>query len=475
MTQCRDIKEIAQQIAELVEGKKELFISVSDRIWEFAETRYEEHRSAELAADELERQGFDVLRGAGAIPTAVTGSYGSGKPVIAILGEYDALFGLSQKKGEARKDPLTEGAGGHGCGHNLLGGGALAAAVAVREYMEKNNLPGTVRYYGCPAEEGGGGKVFMVRNGLFDDVDAALTWHPASINGVASESSLATSQVYFRFNGRSAHAANSPHLGRSALDAVELTNVGANYLREHLVSDARLHYAITNAGGNSPNVVQPEAEVLYKLRVPKTEQLEEMYERVCNIARGAALMTGTELEIRYDAGACEIVNNTTLEKLMHEVFDGLGVSVFDEAEERFAAEIRGTLTESEKRDQIPQELAGKHLADRLEPYVPKAGIWMASTDVGDVSWKVPTAQCRTACFALGTQLHTWQAVSQGATSIGHKGMLQAAKVLAATAVELLLQPERVEQAKAEHSRELAGRTYKCLIPEGMNPGPVKEK
>lgn len=475
MSECQDMTGMIQRIAELVEEKKDLYIRVSDTIWGYAEPRYEEKQSAELMAEVLEKEGFEVQRAAGGIPTAVVGSYGSGKPVIAILGEYDALFGLSQKKGIASKDPVVAGASGHGCGHNLLGSGGLAAAVAVRAYMKEHKLSGTIRFYGCPAEEGGGGKGFMVRNGLFADVDAALTWHPASVNRVDSKSCLATCQVYFRFKGRSAHAANSPHLGRGALDAVELTNVGANYLREHLVSDARLHYAITNAGGISPNVVQPEAEVLYKLRVPRSEHLADMYERVCNIARGAALMTGTELEIRYDAGSSEIINNSTLEKLMFEKFAELGVPSFTAEESEFAAAIRETLTDSEKTDQLPPELYGKVLSDRLEAYTGEGGIMMGSTDVGDVSWQVPMAQCNTATLALGTPLHTWQAVSQGATSIGHKGMLHAGKVMGATALELLLHPEKVELAKEEHRRVLEGRTYRCPIPDGVTPGPVVKK
>jgi aminobenzoyl-glutamate utilization protein B len=473
MTQVQNMPNMVQNIAERIEQKRDLFIGVSEQIWGFAETRYEESRSAELVSEVLEREGFEVQRAAGGIPTAVVGSYGHGKPVIAILGEYDALFGLSQEQGNSSKNPIVPGGNGHGCGHNLLGTGALAAAIAVRNYMEEHKLPGTVRFYGCPAEEGGGGKGLMVRNGLFDDVDAALTWHPGTVNKIWYENCLATCQVYFKFKGRSSHAGGSPHLGRSALDAVELTNLGSNYLREHLIPEARLHYAITNAGGISPNVVQAEAEVLYKMRVPETEQLADVYERVCNIARGAALMTGTELDIQFDSGSSEIILNRTLEKLMHEKFSQLGVPVFDDAEDRFAEEIRSTLNEDEKNFQLPSGLEGKNLSDQLEPYEQKEELMKGSTDVGDVSWMVPTVQCRTACWALGTPGHTWQVVSQGTTSIGQKGMLHAGKVIGATALELLLQPDVLEQAKAEHQEKLAGRTYKCPIPEGVTPGPIR--
>ncbi|WP_248930050.1 amidohydrolase [Paenibacillus hamazuiensis] len=464
-----------QRIADLVENKKSLFIRISDQIWEYAETRYEERRSSALFAEVLEKEGFAVQRGAGGIPTAVVGSYGSGKPVIAILGEYDALCGLSQMRGEARKSPVVQGGNGHGCGHNLLGSGAIAAAIAVRQYMEENKLPGTVRFYGCPAEEGGGGKAFMVKNGLFDDVDAAVTWHPGTTNHIMSSSSLATCQMYFRFHGRSAHAGGDAHLGRSALDAVELTNVGCNYLREHIIPEARIHYAITNTGGLSPNVVQAEAEVLYKIRVPKSEQLADLYERVCNVAKGAALMTGTKLAIEFDAGSSELIVNRTFEQAMYEKFAELGCPEFDEDEARFAEEIRSTLTEAERNHGLPPELAGKAFADRLEPYEVRQeiAVAMGSTDVGDVSWKVPTVQSWIASMALGTSLHSWQAVSQVGMSIGHKGMLHAGKVIGATVLELLQQPELLEKAKAEHRQRIAGRVYQSPIPDGSVPGPVR--
>ncbi|MFC4302180.1 amidohydrolase [Cohnella boryungensis] len=461
-------------ISDWLDRHKVQFIPIGDRIWEFAETRFEEFRSAELIAGELEREGFDVQRKAGGIPTAVVGSYGQGKPVIAILGEYDALSGLSQHRGEPRPAPRESGGNGHGCGHNLLGTGALAAAVGLRKAMERYGLPGTVRYYGCPAEEGGGGKGYMVRNGLFRDVDAALTWHPASMNFILSSSTLATCQMYFRFRGRSAHAAGEPHFGRSALDAVELTNVGCNYLREHIISEARIHYAITNAGGISPNVVPAEAEVLYKIRTPHSEQLAELYDRVCNVAKGAALMTGTELKIEFDAGSSEIIVNRTLEKLMHDTFRELGCPSFDLEETGFAAQIRDTLTESERTHQVPPELRHLPLTDRLEPYKPSDEAAMGSTDVGDVSWQVPVAQCWVACSAIGTPLHSWQAVSQFGVSIGHKGMLHAAKVMAAAAAELLLRPDVLKQAKDEHLRRVQGRAYHCPIPEGAVPKPVRK-
>ncbi|KQO16575.1 amidohydrolase [Paenibacillus sp. Leaf72] len=463
----------AERLSAIIDQKREAFIRLSDEIWAYAETRYTEQKSAELVAATLEQAGFDVVREAGDVPHAIVGSFGSGAPVIAILGEYDALFNLSQRPGLTEKQPIEAGGNGHGCGHNLLGAGALAAAAALRIYMLENGLAGTVKYYGCPAEEGGGGKAFMARAGLFDGVDAALTWHPSTRNGVMSYGFLATCQVYYKFKGRSSHAAASPHLGRSALDAVELMNVGANYLREHLEQETRLHYAVTNAGGISPNVVQAEAEVLYKLRAPLNEQVAQMYERVTNIARGAALMTETELEIRFDAASSNMILNTALEKVMQQNFERLGIPQFDAEEKAFASHIRQTLSPQElQSDRQQGEDTEQPLADKLEAYKPKAGIVPGSTDVGDVSWLVPTAQCGTACLALGTPLHTWQVVSQGATSIGHKGMLHAGKVMAATAAELLLNPELLALAKQEHEAEREGKPYQSLIPPEAKPLPV---
>ncbi|GAA4847197.1 M20 family metallopeptidase [Paenibacillus vulneris] len=464
-----------ERLAEIIEKKRDFFIQISDKIWEFAETRFEERQSAELLCQALEKGGFTVERGAAGIETAFIGSFGRGKPVVAILGEFDALSGLSQNRGVASHDPIQEGGNGHGCGHNLLGTGSLAAAVSLKQYMEENQLPGTVRYYGCPGEEGGSGKTFMAREGVFDDADFALCWHPAPLNGIMPGQSLANYQVYYKFKGRSSHAAASPHLGRSALDAVELMNVGVNYLREHIIQEARIHYAITNTGGTSPNVVQSQAEVLYLIRAPKTPQVEEIYQRVCNIARGAALMTGTEVEIVFDKACSNLIGNSVLEEAMHKQFSELGVPVFDEAEKELAKAIRTTLTEEDtKMFKRIKGLDNKELADFLLPYT-KTGLSFGtgSTDVGDVSWIVPTAQCVTACMAIGTPFHTWQLVAQGGTSIGHKGMLHAGKVMAATALEVMQNPELLEAAKAELNRHLEDEPYVCPIPADVKPSAIK--
>lgn len=464
------------RISQIIENKRDFLIDVSDDIWSFAEIGYKEWKSAERLCEALEQEGFNVQRSVGEIETAFIASYGSGTPIVAILGEYDALSGLSQKGGIAKPVPITNGGNGHGCGHNLLGTGSLAAAIAVRYYMEENNLPGTVRYYGCPAEESGAGKTHMVREGLFDDVDFALTWHPGSHNKVMSSRSLACTGGSFRFIGKSSHAAASPHLGRSALDAVELMNVGANYLREHIIQDARIHYAITNTGGISPNVVQAEAEVFYYTRAPRFSQAAEIYERVCDIARGAALMTGTQVEIPVAGGLSDLIPNTVLETVMHKNFAEIGTPIYDEDEIQFAREIRSTLANEDKEHdiQFTKELKGKELSDVVEPYVESSEIMPGSTDVGDVSWIVPTAQCNTSCFVLGTPLHTWQVVTQGATSIAHKGMLHAGKVIAATAVDVMQNQNMIEQAKEELYKRKDGEMYISPLPEGLTLHKVKQ-
>ncbi|MFJ7408541.1 MULTISPECIES: M20 family metallopeptidase [unclassified Lysinibacillus] len=453
-------------LSKVIEEKRQKLISVSDQIWGYAETGFEEFQSAELLCNTLEEEGFTVEKGVGNIDTAFIGSYGIGKPIIAVLGEFDALTGLSQVGGDIQYNPEVTNGNGHGCGHNLLGTGALAAAIAIRAYLKENNLEGTVRYYGCPGEEIGSGKTFMVREGLFDDVDFAVCWHPWSRNSVWSMSSLACYEVSFRFKGKSSHAASTPHLGRSALDAVELMNVGVNYLREHIIPEARVHYAVTNTGGVSPNVVQEKADVLYFIRAPRVAQAEEIYQRICDVARGAALMTGTHVEIDFASAASDILPNNTLEKVMHDNFVALGVPQYDEKEQQFAKDIRATLSEADKKEDIKanKELEGKDLAHVIDPFIPSNGILPGTSDVGDVSWVVPTVQCMVACEPIGTPLHTWQVVSTGKTSIAHKGMLHAGKVMAATAIEVLQNPEVLEKAKLELIEQRNGEEYVCPIP-----------
>jgi aminobenzoyl-glutamate utilization protein B len=470
------------KILDMIDGKKDIYIKASDKIWELAEIRYKEFNSAELLCKILEAEGFTVEKNIGYVPNAFVGSFGKEGPVIAILGEYDALAGLSQKGGIAHKEAIVNGGSGHGCGHNLLGAGSLAAAVAVKDYLSQNKIPGTIRYYGCPGEEGGSGKTFMVREGVFAGVDAALTWHPTSFSGVFSPSTLANYQIKYKFHGKSAHAAN-PHLGRSALDAVELMNVGVNFLREHIIQEARISYSIINAGGISPNVVQPEAEVLYLIRALNTPQVQEIYERVCNIARGAAMMTGTECEIVFEKACSNYVPSNILGNLLYENLKEVGIPQFDEQDVKYAREIQSTLSSSEidyaiqelrsvtedKGRELNDYLKDKVLSDMIIPYRQVSSVLPGSTDVGDVSWLIPTAQIWGLTFALGTPYHSWQMVAQGTTDLAHKGMLNAGKVLAMTAVDLYIQPEIIKKAKEDLKEQVGGKTYFCPIPSGVKP------
>lgn len=465
------------------------FIELSDKIWEFAEMRFEEAQSATLLMDFLAQEGFSVNKDIDGIPNAFVATFGNDGAQLGFLGEYDALAGLSQKGGVSKKECIVPNGAGHGCGHNMLGVGALAAAVAVKRYLQANSLSGTVKYFGCPGEEGGSGKAYMARAGAFDDLDVALTWHPFSNNGMMSVTTLANYQVYYRFHGRSAHAAAAPHLGRSALDAVELMNVGVNYLREHIVSEARVHYAITNSGGAAPNVVQPEAEVLYLMRAPRLDQVKEIYERICNIARGAALMTGTECEIIFDKACSNYIPNETVEKVMYDNLVAIGAPQFDAADLELSRAIRATLSANDidndvkmardftagKYPQLLAQLKSQELSEVILPYVPFAGLLSGSTDVGDVSWNVPTAQVIIACQAFGTPAHSWQTVAQGNTSVAHKGMLTAAKVMAATAVDIIEAPQLIETAKQELQDRLEGEVYVCPIPAEVKPKQFSKK
>ncbi|MFT3821337.1 MAG: M20 family metallopeptidase [Rubrivivax sp.] len=448
-------------------------IDLSDRIWALAELRYQETASARLHVDALQAAGFRVTQGVADIPTAFIAEAGSGAPVIGILGEYDALSGLSQEAGafDCRPAPGAANGNGHGCGHHLLGTAAHLAALAVKDHLARSGRSGTVRFYGCPAEEGGSGKTFMARAGLFDDLDAALTWHPASYNAIVPGPSLANIQAYFRFRGRASHAAASPHLGRSALDAVELMNVGVNYLREHMRSEERVHYAVTDSGGLSPNVVQARAEVLYLVRALRNDQCAELYERVKNVARGAALMTDCELEIVFDKACSNLLRNEVLDRLMDRHLRAFGASAVSADELAQAGEFqRRTLTaddiEATARSLSQAWRDPKPVFDHVDPYEPgHERKSYGSTDVGDVSWITPTAQCYTACYPFGTPFHSWQLVSQGKSSLAHKGLVLAARTLAATAVELFGAPATLDAAKAELLQRRGGKPYACPIPD----------
>ncbi|RYG72306.1 amidohydrolase [Lentibacillus lipolyticus] len=471
-------------VEKYLKENESYFAEVSSYIYNHPETRFEEYASSEFLAEECEKQGFTVERNVANIETAFTATYGSGAPVIGFLGEFDALSGLSQKPNETTYQPLERDVG-HGCGHNLLGTGAFAGACAVKKYLEDNNLPGTVKFFGCPGEEGGSGKTFMVREGVFDGVDAALTWHPSPANAIMSLSTLANYQVKFRFKGTSAHAANAPHLGRSALDAVELMNSGVNYLREHVIPEARMHYAVTNTGGISPNVVQANAEVLYLIRAPKVNQVDEIYQRVLKIAEGAAMMTETEVTTEFDKACSNYIQNRHLEKVLHDSLQDIGADTPTHGEEAFAKQIWSTLTESEQRDYLApmkgfgyigdgSEFAGKYLADSISPYYESQETLAGSTDVADVSWVVPTAQLTAATSALGTSLHTWQMTTQGLSEFANKGMIRAAGSMALTGIKLLESEEDLRNVKQEFSDFREKNNYTCPIPKDVYPSKLNE-
>jgi aminobenzoyl-glutamate utilization protein B len=421
----------------------------------------------------LRREGFRVTEKVAGIPTAVMGEAGDGGPVIAILGEYDALPGLSQNAGIAEVKPVEANGHGHGCGHNLLGAASILAATAVKDYLAAAGINGRVRYYGCPAEEGGAAKAFMVRAGAFDDVDIAISWHPAAFNRVDEALSLANTRVDFAFTGRASHAAAAPHLGRSALDAVELMNVGVNYMREHMPSDARIHYAMLDSGGIAPNVVQAFAKVRYAIRARDLPGMQALVARVRKIAEGAALMTETSLEVKVVSAVSNLLGNTPLERAMHSVLERLGPPPFDAEDRNYAAKIQATLSKEDiasafRRFGVPVR-PDMPLCDLVVPLDARGEPMIGSTDVGDVSWTVPTVQARIATHAIGSPGHSWQVVAQGKSPAAHKGMIHAAKVMAGTAVEAIRDDRLRAEAKSDHAARTKATPYVCPIPDDVDP------
>jgi aminobenzoyl-glutamate utilization protein B len=465
-----------EEIWRLVDAKQDDFIALSDRVWETPELCYSEFQSSAEHTAMLEKQGFRVTRDVAGIPTAVMGEAGEDGPVIAILGEYDALPGLSQEAGVAEPRPLPGPGFGHGCGHNLLGSASLLAATAVKDYLAAHGLKGRVRYYGCPAEEGGAAKGFMVRAGAFKDVDIAISWHPAAFTSVNEPVSLANTRIDFAFTGRASHAAAAPHLGRSALDAVELMNVGVNYMREHMPSDARVHYALLDAGGIAPNVVQAFAKVRYLIRARNLPELNRLIARVRKIADGAALMTETTVETAVVSAVSNLLGNSPLEKAMHENMMRLGPPQFDETDQALAREFQATLTEEDiessfRRAGVPYQ-ADLPLCDMIVPLDAKTAPMMGSTDVGDVSWAVPTVQARGATYAIGTPGHSWQLTAQGKAPAAHKGLVHVAKVMAGTALDVMKDEVLLARAKADHQAKLSRTPYESPLPPDLQP-PIK--
>ncbi len=470
-------KFIHQYIDDL---QQELF-SLSDSIWEQPEIRFHEYESAKKLIGCLRKHGFTVEENLAGIPTAFKAVFGEGSPVIGILGEFDALDGMCQVENVFFEQEKDGSSLGHGCGHHLLGSASVYAVVGVKKYLEKTGKKGTIVFFGCPAEEGGSGKSFMVREGIFSDVDCALTWHPADHTGLFTGRCLANISATFKFTGVSAHAAGLAYLGKSALDAVELMNVGSNFLREHIVPDARIHYAITDAGGSSPNVVQSHASVFYYVRAPKPEQVIEIYQRVQDIAKGAALMTGTQMECIYNRGVNSLMPNTVMNTVLQRNMEQTEKPEYSEDEYTYAKKYRDTLPSPEttfeelvqwmtpeERKQIDPD-RGKAIYEIISPQIQAEPLLFGSTDVGDVSMVCPTAQIHVSSFAAGTPLHSWQLVAQGKSSLSHKGELFAAKILAGAAIDLLEHPETIAEAKAELAERLGTDEHPQLLPNWVKP------
>lgn len=437
-----------EKIVQYLEGQKAAFAENAHKIWEWSELGYEEEKSSALLRDQLARAGFTVNDGAPDLPTDFVASFGSGEPVIALLAEFDALPGLTQAA-VPYQEKRDEVANGHACGHHLLGEGAVAAAIATKKWLEDTKTQGTIRLYGTPAEEGGGGKVFMVRAGLFDDVDVVLHWHPSSMNSADAGSSLAVKSAKFRFYGSAAHAAGAPWVGRSALDGVEAMNFMANLMREHVEPDTRIHYVITK-GGDAPNIVPSFAEVYFYIRHPDVAEVKSIFDRLVAIAEGAAQGTGTKMEYEVIMGLYNVLPNEALGKVMHQNLETVGGVSYDAEETAFAEKIM------ESYD--PRGLTPKS-AEEVMPFVVRERGGYASTDVGDISWVVPTVGLGTATWAPGTAAHSWQAVAAGGMSIGHKGMMVAAKTLALTAIDIFKKPGITKEAEAELKRR-TGKDFK---------------
>jgi len=457
-----------------IENNKKLLIEISDKVWEFAELGLIEFKSSALLADELEKHGFRVERGIAGMPTAFVAAWGEGKPVIGIMGEYDALPGLSQKK-VPRKEPLESGKPGHGCGHNIHGTSGMAATIAARKAMEKHKIKGTIRFFGCPAEENFSGKVFMVRDGCFNDVDAVISHHPDTMNCASLESCLAVNSVKFHFYGKASHAGDSPEHGRSALDAVELMNTGVNYLREHVIQDARIHYVVEK-GGDQPNIVPPYARSWYYIRAPERDQVEFIYDWILDIARGAAMMTKTEVKVELTEGSYNYIPNRTIAELIVKNMREIGLPKYSDEDLKFAEEIAKTITHEMKVAQLKkskrprwERLVDKLIDDEVPDPWGEDEVSHGSTDVADVSWQTPTVEFGTAAGVLGTPGHSWQDVAQSGVGLGHKSLIFAAKVMAATAIDLLTKEDALHKAREEHRQRIGNKKYRAPIPPDHKP------
>ncbi len=461
-------------VLELVESKRNRFVEISDTIWKYAELGLREFKSSRLLANELVANGFHVEMGVAGMPTAFVATWGKGRPTIGIMGEYDALPGLSQKVAP-QKEPLKPGAPGHGCGHNIHGTSGLAAALAVKEVMRRLDLEGTIKFFGTPAEENFSGKVYMVRDGLFDDVDAVLSHHPSDMNSASLMSSLAVKSARFHFYGIASHAAASPEEGRSALDAVELMNVGVNYLREHVIQEARIHYVVEK-GGEQPNIVPDYARSWYYVRAPEVDQMEGVYRRVLDVARGAELMTGTKMKVELIDAMYNVIPNRPIAERIVSNMREVGIPPLSDEERKLAEEMAKTIPDEVKENRLRkskrpgwERLLGKLIDDEVPDPWGDGEYMMGSTDVGDVSWKTPALEFSTAAWVLGTPFHSWQSTAQSGSPLAHRSLIFAAKVMAITALDLMTDRDLLEKAKEDHTKRLRGREYKPLIPPDLKP------
>ncbi|HBS33601.1 MAG TPA: amidohydrolase [Parvularcula sp.] len=447
----------AQALLARIDARSGDIAEVAGALWDYAEVGYKEEKSSGLLKDRLRAEGFSIEEGVAGIPTAFVASFGSGGPVIAILAEFDALPGINQDR-QASRAPIDGKGAGHACGHNLFGAGSLGAAIAVKEWLAQTKTPGTIRLYGTPAEEGGSGKVYMVREGLFKDVDFAIHWHASDENSAEAETTLANRSAKFRFKGVSAHAAGAPERGRSALDGVEAMNMMANMMHEHMPQDARMHYVVTNGGG-APNVVPDSAESFYYVRHPTPEGVEEIWSRLEEAAKGAALGTGTTVEWEIIHGNNPLLVNETLAKRMHEHLTAVGGVVYDKDEAAFAKAIYASFDK-------PNAKLGDEAT--IEPYGKKLGY--GSTDVGDVSWAAPTVGLEVAAWVPGTSAHSWQAVAASGMSIGYKGATNAAKAMSLAAIELFQDADLRKAARAEFDAARGPKyKYKSLLGDRKPP------
>jgi len=439
----RSMPDDRTSLIQAIDAKRESYATIAKQIWGFAEVGYQEAKSSALLQQQLRAAGFQVKSGVADIPTAFLATFGSGKPIIGIVGEFDALPGLSQEAQTAARHAIEENAPGHGCGHNLLGTGALAAAIAVKDWMAATGQKGTLRYYGTPAEEGGSGKVYMVRAGLFSDVDVAVSWHPGDRNEASPTSSTANITAKFRFHGVAAHAAAAPDRGRSALDAVEAMDYMVNMMREHVPQETRIHYIITR-GGAAPNVVPDFAEAYYYARQPNMPILDKVWDRIVDAAKGAALGTGTTMDLEVTGAVYNVLPNEYLSGLMNRNLERIGGFPYTPEEARFAEEIRKTLTDP------PDVAIGSQ--EKIRP-MRTGAVNSSSTDYADVSWNVPSVSMTGATFAPGVPAHSWQATACAGSTIGVKGMMVAAKSMALTTVDLFTDPAHIQKARAEFDQK----------------------